>query len=181
MGGTDGHEDLFVVRPEGYVSFTAASANARPYTVVAEPASGSKDEAKGKRGFDSRRLGPDDIFTLTLLRPGDYRVVNELGKYEGVITVAYPVIGDRPYRPPSPQEVEVNEGAFQPSTIKLQPAQGVIFKIRTAARIKIDLTRPDDGPKDRPARKVGISPQAVREAVERWRQEQQKKKKRKKA
>ena len=174
MGGADGHEDLFVVRPKGYVSFTAASPKAKPYAVVARAAYDAKTTDKPE--FDSRRLGPDDIFALTLMRPGDYRVVNELGKYDGVITVAYPVIGDRPYRPPSPLEVDVNESDFRPSTIKLQPAQGVIFKICTAARIKIDLIRPDDGPKDRPPRKVGISPHAIHQAVERWRQEQQKKK-----
>lgn len=175
MGGADGHEDFFVVRPKGYVAFTAASPKAKPYAVVAKSAYDA--ETKDKLEFDSRRLGANDIFTLTLMRPGNYRVVNELGKYEGVITVAYPVIGDRPYRPPSPLEVDVNDSGFEPSTIKLQPAQGVIFKICTAARIKIDLIQPDDGPKDRPPRKVGISPQVIRQAVERWRQEQQKKKK----
>lgn len=174
MGGAEGHEDLFIVRPKGYVAFTA-SAKAKTYAVVAEPTESKTVEKRG--AFDSRRLGPDDVFTVTLMRPGDYRVVNELGKYEGLITVAYPVIGDRPYRPPEPQQVDVYEGSFQPSTIRLQPAQGVVFNIRAAARIKIDLIRPDDGPKDRPPRKVGISPQAIREAVERWRQEQQKKRK----
>jgi hypothetical protein len=175
MGGTDGHEDPFIVRPKGYVSFTA-SGRAKSYAVVAEPKTESKTrDTRG--GFDSRRLGRDDIFTLTLIRPGEYRVVNELGKYEGLITVAYPVIGDRPYRPPPPHQVDCNESGFQPSTITLQPAQGIIFNIRAAARIKVDLTRPDDGPKDRPPRKVGISPQATRQAVERWRQAQQKKRK----
>jgi len=175
MGGADGHEDLFVVRPKGYVAFSA-STKAKSYAVVAEPATDSKSGEK-RAGFDSRRLGPDDIFTVTLIRPGDYRVVNEFAKYEGLITVAYPVIGDRPYRPPEPQQVDVNQGGFQPSTIKLQPAQGVVFNIRAQARIKIDLIRPDDGPKDRPRRTVGISPQAIREKVERWREEQEKRRK----
>jgi hypothetical protein len=174
MGGSDGDESPFIVRPKGYVSFTA-SGKGEPYAVVAEPKTETKRLPKGG-GFDSRRLGRDDIFTVTLLRPGDYRVVNELGKYEGLITVAYPVIGDHPYRPPSPYQIDCNESGFQPSTTRLLPAQGIVFNIRATARIKIELTRPDDGPKDRPKRKVGISPQATRDAVERWRQAQQKRK-----
>ena len=174
MGGADGHDHLFIVRPKGYVSFTA-HAKAKSYAVVAEPSADSKGVEK--RGFDSRRLGPDDIFTLTLLRPGDYRVVNEFAKYEGRITVSYPVIGDRPYRPPPPQLVDVNDSGFQPSPIRLQPAQGIVFKICTTARIKIELIRPDDGPKDRPPRKISISPEEFRQAVEKWRRAQEEKRK----
>jgi hypothetical protein len=175
MGGADGHDHLFIVRPKGYVSFTA-HAKAKSYAVVAEPSAAYSKSAE-QRGFDSRRLGPDDLFTLTLIRPGEYRVVNELAKSEGRITVSYPVIGDRPYRPPPPQMVDVNDSGFQPSTIRLQPAQGIVFKSATAARIKIDLMRPDDGPKDRPPRKISISPETFRQAVEKWRRVQEEKRK----
>jgi hypothetical protein len=147
------HRNPFLLRPNGYASFSA-SGRARPYAVVVMPRGysygGAAPAAQGaaRHGpvFDSRRLGHGDFFALTPLRPGRYRLVNHLNKREGTITVAYPVIGDRPYRPPEPIEVECGQGGFSPSTIALQPAQGLVFKIATEARLTIDLIEPDDGP-----------------------------------
>ena len=66
---------------------------------------------------------------------------------QGEIRVSYPVIGDQPYRPPEPLEVQVSAGGFQPNSIQLQPVQGLIFHIGDAAvRIQIELVEPDDGP-----------------------------------
>jgi DDE superfamily endonuclease len=55
---------------------------------VAHPA--VPNDKKEKRPFDSRRLSSGDIFALTMVRPGEYRLVNDLGKHEGKIIVSYP-------------------------------------------------------------------------------------------
>jgi len=153
------HRNPFLLRPNGYASFNA-SGRARPYAVVVT-AQGAPYRASGSTSgagapakgivFDSRRLGAGDLFALTPLRPGRYRLANRFGEYEGSITVAYPVVGDRPYRPPLPVEVECSPHGFKPATIALQPVQGLVFKILGEARLTIELVAPDDGPRDRPA------------------------------
>lgn len=166
---TDRERAPLVVRTQGYVSFTD-SGRTKPFAIVAEAPAG------GGPGFDSRRLGPGDVFAVTLLRPGKYRMTNELSRATGEITIAYPVVGTTPYRPPEPQAIECTDRGFQPSSVALKPAQGAIFRIQTAARIKVELTEPDDGPShrpdrvtDRPQPRVRISREAVLRAIDRVR------------
>src|SRR5690242_12985314 len=85
LGDTIAQRDPVFVKPEGYVSFT--SGTQQPFAVVAAPVAGAA------AAFDTRRLGEGDVFALTLLRPGEYRMTNELSRAEGRITVSYPVIG----------------------------------------------------------------------------------------
>lgn len=97
--------------------------------------------------FDSRRLGSADAYATVLLRPGRYSITNSATGAKGEVKVSYPVIGEEPYRPPDPFEVQVTGRGFQPASIQLKPAQGLIFRIGdTQARIVIDLVEPDDGP-----------------------------------
>jgi hypothetical protein len=96
--------------------------------------------------FDSSRLTEADVFALTLVRPGTYAMRNELGGAEGRIVVTYPVVGDAPYRPPAPAEVTAAEGRFAPDELVLGPGQGIIFRIATPSRIRVELLEPDDGP-----------------------------------
>ncbi len=169
-GGHVAHGDPVLLRPSGYASFTATGKQ-KPYAVVAE----RKDKVKNGR-FDTRRLDHGDIFAVTLLRPGEYRLVNALGGKEGRITVLYPVIGDKPYRPPEPLIVELHDSGFVPNTFKLQPAQGIVFQIRCGARIKIDIERPDDGPSDRPKHRFGVSARLTQEMLNRVREARKPKK-----
>lgn len=98
--------------------------------------------------FDSRKLQTNDIFTVTLLRPGRYSLVNAGMSAKGEIRVSYPVIGTTAYVPPDPLSVQVSAKGFAPNTIELKPAQGLIFHIQdVAARIQINLVEPDDGPR----------------------------------
>ena len=114
--------------------------------------------------FDSRQLDNTDVYATPLLRPGRYSVTNVATGAKGEIRVSYPVIGDKPYRPPDPFEVQVTDQGFQPASIQLKPAQGLIFRIgNTRARIQIDLVEPDDGP----ASGTGARPQGPR-PMYRW-------------
>ena len=56
--------------------------------------------------------------------------------------------GNKPHRPPEPVSIECTAGGFSKKTIDLKPAQGIIFRINTPSRIKIDLVEPDDGPSE---------------------------------
>ena len=98
--------------------------------------------------FDSRRLGPGDVFSTILFRPGAYVLKNKLSKAAGTIAVSYPVITPRvPYKVPGPVRIKCGRDGFRPATIKMKPAQGlVITMVDTEARITIVLESPDEGP-----------------------------------
>jgi hypothetical protein len=104
--------------------------------------------------FDTRQLGEDDLFAVTMVRPGTYTVSNTLTGSEGRVTVAYPTIGERPYRPPDPASVVCRADGFDPQSVDLQPAQGLVFHFEVPSRIVITLAEPDDGPEERRRRAV---------------------------
>ncbi len=142
-------EDMAVVE-QGYAVFHAPPGSSGLAVQLNAP-----QAETGAPSFDSRKLQNGDIFAVTLLRPGRYSLTNSLHSAgaaptsggTGEIRVSYPVIGDKPYSPPDPLQVQVGEGGFQPASIQLQPMQGLIFHIgNTAARIQIELVEPDDGP-----------------------------------
>lgn len=127
----------------GYVSFSTPSARGTETAIVARRRGTEVDE------FDSRRLGPGDVYGLTLVRPGVYSVRNALGDGGGRIVVDYPVIGSRPYRPGEPLRVSSTQDGLVPKEIRIGPGQGVVFDIETDTRLSIDLVEPDDGPEPR--------------------------------
>lgn len=98
--------------------------------------------------LDSQRLGADARFSVVMFRPGTYSLKNTITGAEGTITVAYPVVGKEPYRPPEPVTVKCSKGKFFPDTIALKPAQSIIFYFNEESRVKIDLLEPDDGPEE---------------------------------
>jgi hypothetical protein len=151
----EGGEHL-VLNAKGHAVFQAPE-GAEGYAVVAEAAGPG-----GPAPFDSRQLGGDDLFAVTLIRPGTYTMTNLLTGAEGRITVAYPTVGDRPYQPPDPVSVECTKQGFAPDTIDLQPAQGIIFRFGTPSRIKIDLVEPLDRP-------AGPAEERGRRRVAHWR------------
>ncbi len=136
----------------GFSAFTSAHARSSGSVIVAR-----KQGAKGAE-FDSRRLGEPDIFAVTLVRPGLYAVRNTLAKTEGRIVVTYPVVGDIPYRPADPVGVVCTKKGFDPERLEIGPAQGIIFRFETAARLVVELLEPDDGPKAGPRGRWSGSP-----------------------
>lgn len=130
----------FVVHPKGYAVFHVSS-GAGGYAVNVRRA----DDNPEVKAYDSRVLEPGDIFSTVLMRPGRYAIRNELSGAEAEVTVAYPVVGKVPYKPPPAQEVELGE-TIDPRRIQLQPVQGLNFRVDAPARIRIDLLEADDGP-----------------------------------
>ncbi len=162
-------EERFVVRAGGHVMFSASSGESS-HAIVAERMDGKAEP------FDSRRLGAGDLFAVTLIRPGVYSLVNELTGAQGRVIVAYPTVGKEPYRPPAPVAVECTERGFRPEAIDLKPAQGIVFRVQTPSRIKIDLVDPIDAPAIRREREkekgqadVASRAAGARRLVARWR------------
>lgn len=140
----------FVVHPKGYAVFHVGSGPGG-YSVNVRRA----DEDPKLKAYDSRELQPGDIYSAVLIRPGTYSVTNTLSKAQGEFTVAYPVVGKTAFRPPPPVNIECGQG-FDPRAVQLQPSQGINVHVKVPARIKIELTRPDDGPgSHEPTRRSG--------------------------
>lgn len=131
----------------GWVSFTSSQPVPGHHVVVRRV---EGEEGKGADVFDSRRLGERSVFAVTLLQPGRYSVQNAIGGTKAEVVVSYPQVGDTPYRPPAPLQVEVTETGFPEERMALSPAQGIVFRFRTEARIEIELVEPDEGPSPDP-------------------------------
>ena len=137
-------EPTFTVHPKGYAIFHV-SQGAGGYAVHV----GSIADGPAPKVFDSRSLKAGDIFTATLMRPGTYRATNALNKTHAEIVVSYPTIGKTAYQPGPALSVECTGEGFSPKEIRLTPAQWQVFHCKTAAHLKIELVKPDDGPKRR--------------------------------
>lgn len=146
------HDDArhFVVNPRGQ-TLLYVSQGAGGYAVLINRVN--------ERGvlFDSRELKDGDLFAATLIRPGTYSVVNTTTRSKAEIVVAFPKPPKTAYRPPDPITIEVTEKGLltaqggkdtRMTGIELEAAQGQIYRIRTTARILIELLKPDDGPGD---------------------------------
>jgi hypothetical protein len=137
----EGTRNRFSVNPKGYALFHVSQGPGGFYVHVRKA-----EENRGEKIFDSRSLGEGDIFSAVLLRPGTYSVANTLTDARAEVVISYPQVGKTPYRPPGPVRVQVTKGAFEPRSIRLSPAQALLFDCHTEARIRIELEKPDDGP-----------------------------------
>jgi hypothetical protein len=137
-------EKHFIVNLEGYAVFHVSSGSGG-YSVRVEKA----EKNTNRKPFYSGELNEGDFFSAILLRPGTYSVTNEYTKAKGEIVVSYPKIGKEPYRPPDPIRVQCTQNSIEPPVIELKPGQGLIYQFKTPSRVKIKLSRADDGPSDR--------------------------------
>jgi len=106
------------------------------------------DPGERVRVYDTRELKRDDIFFVTLLRPGTYNFTCNTGQ---VITgtVTYPTPGEDPFVPSEPRLVDVTAAGFNTGELTLQPAQGVVFNIQSDNTwVRAELVAPNNGPDD---------------------------------
>jgi hypothetical protein len=134
---------LPTVPPEGWVSFTSSQPVPGHHIRLRRVGEGA---GRPQDVFDSRKLGGRSVFALTLLRPGRYSLVNSIGGAQAEIVVAYPKVGSAPYRPPEALQITVADTGFGEGSFPLSPAQGIVFRFKTASRVQIALVEPDDGP-----------------------------------
>ena len=132
--------NCFKVRTGGYAVFHV-SGGAGGYSVELQKIGEQKTKV-----FDSKKLGENDNFIATVLRPGTYNITNIDNKTKAEIIVAYPEIGKIPKHPQA-VKVECNQKAITPGKIKINPTEPLLFSFKTTSRIKIELTKPEDRPK----------------------------------
>lgn len=141
-------EPSFAVTSKGYLVLYV-SQGPGGFHVLLDKLGVDKDyEGKPLRVFDSRTLQQGDVFIVSLLRPGRYKVTDRLGKGRGQMKVAYPTSEKQPYAPPPPEGISVTEEGFNPTELGIRAAQGVVFTIQAAkASLTVNLVEPDEGPR----------------------------------
>jgi hypothetical protein len=163
----DERPNHFTVNPKGYVVFHVSAGSGGFSVHVRRTVEDPKEKV-----FNSQQLGEGDVFSAVILRPGTYSVTNRLAdgrekekekeKERARVVVSYPEIGKTAYQLPAPVRVQIGPRGFEPARINLKPAQGLVFDIKTSARIVIELVKADDGPgDDRPSPRRGWSKNAL--------------------
>lgn len=132
----------YAVKPDGYL-LLYVSEGAGGYHVVVEKLENKKSDVV----FDSRKLNRGDLFVVTLLRPGRYEASGTAVDGAGSITVTYPKLERKPYAPGEPERITVSAGGFDPTSVTVGPAQGVVFDTRAKdIALVVECKEPDDGP-----------------------------------
>jgi hypothetical protein len=118
-----------VVSPKGYVLFHASSGGG--YSVTAS-------NGENQAVFDSTKLRNGDLFALSLLEPASYSMTNKIGAASGEITVSLPREMAQHIKNLETRYIDVTEEGFNPQRIELISSQGLVFRIKTPARILIE-------------------------------------------
>lgn len=122
-------QDVQTVSPKGYVLFHASSGFG--YSVLVS-------DSRGRAVFNSMKLENGDIFAVSLLEPGTYSMKNAIDSAAGEITVSPPpkeMFGR--LRNLNTQYVGVSVKKIDPDRVDLRSSQGLVFQIKSSARIVI--------------------------------------------
>ncbi len=95
--------------------------------------------------FDSKELKDGVIFSAMVIRPGTYLITNTVNNAKADLVVNYPELG-KMKKILIPINIESNTKEIVPNKLNIDPSQGLIFKINTLSRIRIELTKPEDRP-----------------------------------
>mgnify|MGYP001214512463 CR=1 FL=1 len=106
---------------------------------------GAELSAGGKRPeWSTAELQPGDLVSATLMRPGSYRLQH--AEASATVTVTYPKVLERPYRPEPPVHVRSSANSFAPARIRLGPAGTLVVELRDGGPLSLRLVEPDDRP-----------------------------------
>jgi hypothetical protein len=128
--------EIPTVSPKGYVLFYV-SGDAGGYSVVA------REEGIAKPVFDSTTLSGDDLFAVSLLEPATYSMTNQVGNITGEIQVT-PIPEGTDLRTLPTQYVDVNSASFDPAKVSIHSAQGLVFRIKSPARVVINKQKGEE-------------------------------------
>jgi hypothetical protein len=112
--------------------------------------------------FDSERLGEGDLFALSLLEPVRYVMANRLGEARGRIDVSFSREIAKALKTLETQYVETWTDRFEPAALRVASTQGIVFRVRDAARIVVEREgRPErERPRPAPRRITRLGPPA---------------------
>jgi hypothetical protein len=153
------------VSPKGYVLFHVSRGDGGYSVLVVQ-------QGSDKPAFDSTRLGAGDLFALSLLAPTRYKMTNRIGKATGTIVVRMAPEVLRKLATAEAIYVETSQDEFSPADVQAGSAQGIVFRVRDAARIVIEqVEEPPDDKKPRSPRRIVMlrapAPPASRTKTER--------------
>lgn len=131
---------------EGYSIFFV-SAGAGGYHVTLEVPVG-KNNGEARVVFDSQKLAENDLFVVTLIRPGVWLAYDRSSASTAEVTVSYPEVSEKAYRPVEQAAmITVGPKGMTPNALKIGPAEGVVFQIaKEATSLSVELAKPDEGP-----------------------------------
>lgn len=138
----------YKLRREGFALFFV-SKGAGGFRVIVEgvPNDCKEENKEGEReSFDSAALALNDMFIVSLIRPGLWTARAQPSGGEAMIKVEYPTLGKVPYRPGDATVIKVTEAAMSPETAAIKPGEGIVFQIeRYKASVIVELREADDG------------------------------------
>ncbi len=148
-------DSTYALAPTGALGFFAGSGEAA-YTVTIDRITGKEratvlDSAAG--------IPAGDLFAVTLVRPGRYRVTDPANKIDGIIHVDMPVVEKREprearaartaprarFRTDLPTAVTIGRGEMKPKEVKILAGQTVVFECAVASSLRVEPL--DDAPK----------------------------------
>lgn len=132
--------DSYTIKKGGYVVFYV-SVGAGGYSIELY----QTDNGSQAKTFDSKELKNDVIFSSMIIRPGTFLITNTVNNTKAELVVNYPEL-EKMRKILTPFNIECNNKEIIPNKININPSQGLIFKINTPSRIKIELTRAEDRP-----------------------------------
>jgi hypothetical protein len=128
------NNSMKIVSPKGYVLFY--SSYDYGYTVLVS-------DRNGDRVFDSTKLGEGDIFSLSLLTPGRYSILNGLESVSGEIIVNPIPESIKNFDPASQLNIDVSQDKYTPEQVEIISGQGLVFHIKTSdVRVIIQKNQP---------------------------------------
>jgi hypothetical protein len=132
-------EGAYSLRAGGVMGFYVSQGIARYRVEITQPG------ARGRRVWmDSGRVVPEgDLFAVTLVRPGVYRVILAEGKGEGEIWVRLPR-GER-YRPDQAVRITVGKGgSLEPAQVWILSGQSVVFWCTVPASLRVGWMKEEE-------------------------------------
>lgn len=152
----------YLLSENGYALFYT-SKGAGGYSVKTHPISGDKNDRSEL--FDSTALNKDDLFGITLLRPGDYSLRDAKSKLECKIHVEAVKPGKEAYRPPEALHIDAQIIKKSGGQLKLMQAQGLVVRCEGLSRIVIEYQGSSDADTKMPG---GKAKKTSKTAVARW-------------
>lgn len=126
--------DAYLLDKDGYAVFYTGSGSGG-FSVKSYFLTGKEPELV----FDSQHLNKDDLFGITLIRPGIYKLENAEKKISSVISVLPVKPGKTRYLPPDAVHLELDKLKALKDGISVQQAQGLVFRASGNDRFVIEL------------------------------------------
>lgn len=135
-----GHsEHSMQLAPGGYGLFYSA-ADSGAYSLKTFPITATEKDRD--QVFDSTALQADDMFGITLLRPGYYAMRDIKQNLQCRLQVDPVLPGKERYTPPDAIHLEAKDLKSAKNDIRLMQAQGLVYRSHADARIVIELEKP---------------------------------------